>query len=87
MSLISGRVSIGYSLTGCRGMGCPVCNSQHPAKALLAAEGLTRVMNASMACSSPGFPCFGLVPQVLLQGQISVNCLYNRSLLVEQKRQ
>lgn len=38
-----------------------------------------------MACSTPGFPCFGLVPQVLLQEQISVNCLYDSSLLVEQK--
>lgn len=39
----------------------------------------------SMACSSPGFSCFGVVPQVLLQGQIPVNFLHGRSLLVEQK--
>lgn len=66
-------------------MGCPVCNGQLPAKALLAAKGPTRAMNASMACSSPGLPCFALVLQVLLQGQISLNCLYGRTLLVEQK--
>ena len=36
-----------------------------------------------MVFSSPGFPCFGLVPKVPLQGWTSVNCPYGS--VVEQR--